>query len=120
MLKLNNQQCEEIATSQYELFRPYLTNVQLASSSSANRQGAKDKLQRMSNQDFVNMSIDIYDELRRRKVNSPDVPFLPVNPALPANKNGAVYLINIAPKTSNVGINKIQFIMFRCNKRNRI
>lgn len=35
------------------------------------------------------MSVDIFDELQRRKDNSPDIPFLPVDPNLAANKNAA-------------------------------
>lgn len=89
MLKLSPADCIEKATQQYNTFRPYLASFQITSTNSANRAGAKEKLSRMSNQDFINMSIDIYDELMRRKDGSPDVPFLPVNPNLPANKNGA-------------------------------
>jgi len=89
MQKLSPTECIEKATLQYQSFRPYLAAYQITVSNSSNRAGAKDKLQRMSNQDFINMSIDIYDELQRRKENSPDIPFLPVNPQLPANKNGA-------------------------------
>ncbi|KAJ3222037.1 component of the polarisome [Clydaea vesicula] len=84
------QECQDLASQHYELFRPYLQSSQAhQQANSTNRVSAKDKLQRMANQDFINMSVDIYDELKRRKENSPDVPFLPVRTDLAPNKNAA-------------------------------
>jgi hypothetical protein len=71
---MSGQQGEIIATQQYEALRLYLDSFlqsqKLAGNASNQRASAKDKLTRLSKQQFVDLSTDVYDEMNRRQMNS--------------------------------------------------
>lgn len=64
----------EVARSHYAALRKYLASHLLKEQNfgiSPQRQSARDKLVRLTQQQFQELSTDVYDELTRRLLNSP-------------------------------------------------
>ncbi|CAG8810963.1 45288_t:CDS:2 [Gigaspora margarita] len=72
----------DIATTQYEALKSFL-ETHLANV------GAKEKLNKLTQVQFYELSTDVYDELTRRQMNSNDVPFLPVHDNFHPKRNQA-------------------------------
>ncbi|KAI8928418.1 hypothetical protein BC831DRAFT_503408 [Entophlyctis helioformis] len=75
---------ERVFSSHYALFRDYLGTFDARSATKA----TTDRLTRLPPEQLLDISRDLYDEVNRR-VNEPDVPFLPVRPDLLPTRNQA-------------------------------
>lgn len=83
---------DTFATQQYEAIRLYLDSFlqqQRGLAATQQRATAKDKMTRLTKQQFFDLSTDVYDEMNRRQANSNDVPFLPVREDLHPKRNQA-------------------------------
>ncbi|KAJ3108522.1 component of the polarisome, partial [Physocladia obscura] len=90
---------DEIAHSQFVTLARFLgfspqTLAQNANNANnpnlaASRQNAKDKMMRLSKQQFMDLSTDVTDEINRRAVASPEVPFLPLSELYQPKRNQA-------------------------------
>ncbi|KAI9341555.1 hypothetical protein DFJ73DRAFT_843655 [Zopfochytrium polystomum] len=90
------------AYQQYEAIRLYLDSFlqsQRGSASSQQREAAKDKMTKLSKQQFFDLSTDVYDEMNRRQMNSNEVPFLPVRDDLHPRRNQARQKLATLPST---------------------
>ncbi|KAJ3222036.1 hypothetical protein HK099_002774 [Clydaea vesicula] len=79
------EQATELATKHYEGYRKYLQN-HVSSSTSARRAAQMEKMTRMSNQELIVMSINVFDEMNRR-VRTPQLLKLPPREDLSQKKN---------------------------------
>ncbi|KAJ3094223.1 component of the polarisome [Phlyctochytrium planicorne] len=79
---------------QYDALRQYLeaylqTQKQQSGSQSTQRASAREKLTKLTKQQFSELATDVYDEMKRRQLNSNDAPFLSVRDDLHAKRNQA-------------------------------
>jgi hypothetical protein len=74
--------------SQFALLNAFLSSDPQPPTLSAQRASARDKLGRLSAQQFDELATDVYDELSRRQ-NTPDHPFLPVSETYHPKRNQA-------------------------------
>jgi hypothetical protein len=74
--------------SQFALLNAFLSSDPQPPTLSAQRASARDKLGRLSPQQFDELATDVYDELSRRQ-NTPDHPFLPVSETFHPKRNQA-------------------------------
>ncbi|KAJ3003397.1 hypothetical protein HKX48_001779 [Thoreauomyces humboldtii] len=79
----------ELFTSHYDLLRRYLASFLQEQAAQLGRTNAKDKLARLSAPQFVELSIDVFDETNRRLKGNPDVPFLAVMSNFTPKRNQA-------------------------------
>ncbi|KAJ3413524.1 component of the polarisome [Chytridiales sp. JEL 0842] len=90
---MSSSASDSIAVQQYESLRLYLDSFlqsqKMAGNSSQQRANAKDKLAKLSKQQFIDLSTDVYDEMNRRQMQSNEVPFLPVRDDLHPKRNQA-------------------------------
>jgi uncharacterized coiled-coil DUF342 family protein len=92
----------EVAKTHYFALRKYLASHLLKEQTdgiSLQRQSARDKLVRLTQQQFQELSTDVYDELTRRLLNSPTVPFLPLKDEYHPKRNQARQKLATLPKT---------------------
>ncbi|KAI0031844.1 hypothetical protein K488DRAFT_78811 [Vararia minispora EC-137] len=84
------QDTRQIARIHYEELSKYLASY-LANEPANSRSAARQKLTRLTRQQFQELSTDVYDELIRRKSNtdSNDIPFLPVRDDFHPKRNQA-------------------------------
>ncbi|KAI5118308.1 hypothetical protein M0805_006476 [Coniferiporia weirii] len=88
-----------IAKVHYEEMASYLEN-HLAREPANARASARDKLTRLTRQQFQELSTDVFDELLRRKNNAEnEVPFLPVRDDFHPKRNQARQKLATLPKT---------------------
>ncbi|KAH8115471.1 hypothetical protein DFH11DRAFT_1688560 [Phellopilus nigrolimitatus] len=89
-----------IAKVHYEEMATYLEN-HLAKEPANARASAREKLTRLTRQQFQELSTDVYDELLRRKNNTEneEVPFLPVRDDFHPKRNQARQKLATLPKT---------------------
>jgi len=76
-----------VARTYYDELGKYLVSY-LAKETADSRSTARQKLTRLTRQQFEELSTDVYDELIRRK-NNPEVPFLPVRDDFHPKRNQA-------------------------------
>ncbi|KAI8811148.1 hypothetical protein BJ742DRAFT_152785 [Cladochytrium replicatum] len=89
---LARDQFMDLAQQHHEALRQYTASYVLSqknSRQSSQRASAREKLTRLTKLQFEELSTNVYDEMRRRVVNSPEVPFLPVNPDYHPKRNQA-------------------------------
>ncbi|KAI8831569.1 hypothetical protein BC829DRAFT_449332 [Chytridium lagenaria] len=84
---------DPVYQEQYDALRQYLesylqTQKQSASQSSQ-RASAREKLTKLTRQQFSELATDVYDEMKRRQYNSSDAPFLSVRDDLHPKRNQA-------------------------------
>ncbi|KAI8913692.1 hypothetical protein EDD86DRAFT_187488, partial [Gorgonomyces haynaldii] len=72
----------------YGVLREYLASY-IQSGQGRGRISAKDRLNRLPPDQFLDVSTDLVDEIERRNANNKDVPFLPVRPDLVPKRNQA-------------------------------
>ena len=91
----------DIAKTHYTALRKYLAShlIKEKLGISAQRQSARDKLVRLTQQQFQELSTDVYDELCRRLMNSPTVPFLPLKTEYHPKRNQARQKLATLPKS---------------------
>ncbi|THG98490.1 hypothetical protein EW145_g7419 [Phellinidium pouzarii] len=88
-----------IASVHYEEMATYLEN-HLAKEPANARASAREKLTRLTRQQFQELSTDVYDELLRRRNNAEnEVPFLPVRDDFHPKRNQARQKLATLPKT---------------------
>ncbi|KDQ11966.1 hypothetical protein BOTBODRAFT_113544 [Botryobasidium botryosum FD-172 SS1] len=89
-----------IARSHHDELRTFLASHLLKEPINS-RSNAREKLTRLTRQQFQELSTDVYDELIRRKTNSTqnDVPFLPVRDDFHPKRNQARQKLATLPKT---------------------
>lgn len=66
---------------------------------STQRRSAREKLVRLTQQQFQELSTDVYDELVRRENNDPTAPFLEVRSEFHPKRNQARQKLATLPKT---------------------
>ncbi|KAJ3015900.1 component of the polarisome [Thoreauomyces humboldtii] len=83
----------EVAATHYEHLRSYLQSYlqsqRAAGTHSNQRTSAREKLTRLTRQQFTELSTDVFDEMNRRQADSGDVPFLPVRDDFHPKRNQA-------------------------------
>lgn len=82
----------ELAIIHYISLSDYLgsiTQKELISGVSPQRQSARQKLSRLSSSQFEELSTDVYDEMERRVKHAQEVPFLPLQSSLHQKRNQA-------------------------------
>ncbi|KAJ3290305.1 component of the polarisome [Borealophlyctis nickersoniae] len=83
----------EIAATHYESLRQYLASYLQSQRSGNNpsnqRSSAREKLTRLTKQQFTELSTDVFDEMNRRQLNSQEAPFLPVRDDFHPKRNQA-------------------------------
>ncbi|RKP08146.1 hypothetical protein THASP1DRAFT_23809 [Thamnocephalis sphaerospora] len=91
----------EIARTHYSSLKRYLYQHLLKEKHgvSAQRKSARDKLVRLTQQQFQELSTDVYDELTRREANDPHMPHLPVKDEFHPKRNQARQKLATLPKT---------------------
>ncbi|KAJ3029765.1 UNVERIFIED_CONTAM: component of the polarisome [Siphonaria sp. JEL0065] len=87
---------DDLAIGQYETLANYLGFTPATLQQNANqaaiassRQGAKDKMMRLSKQQFMDLSTDVTDEIKRRNLDQKEVPFLPLSDQFLPKRNQA-------------------------------
>ncbi|KNE58151.1 hypothetical protein AMAG_04966 [Allomyces macrogynus ATCC 38327] len=89
----------ELALQYYQGLGQFLEHSDRSQLSiSQQRQSARDKLSRLSKQQFQELSTDVYDEMSRRVRNDPNEPFLPVRNDLHPKRNQARQKLATLPK----------------------
>ncbi|KAJ3330386.1 component of the polarisome [Blyttiomyces sp. JEL0837] len=75
----------------YEALRQYLDSYLQSQKASASQHmaSAREKMTRLSKQQFFDLATDVYDEMNRRQTGSKDLPFLPVRDDLHPKRNQA-------------------------------
>ncbi|TPX71731.1 hypothetical protein SpCBS45565_g00893 [Spizellomyces sp. 'palustris'] len=90
---MSQDQVMDIASTHYERLRSYLSaylQSQRASGNQSNqRTSAREKLTRLTKQQFTELSTDVFDEMNRRQLDSKEVPFLPVRDDFHPKRNQA-------------------------------
>jgi hypothetical protein len=91
----------EVAQTHYHTLKRFLHQHLLRERQgvSPQRRSAREKLVRLTQQQFQELSTDVYDELLRREANDPDVPFLPVKEEFHPKRNQARQKLATLPKT---------------------
>ncbi|RKP25854.1 hypothetical protein SYNPS1DRAFT_22269 [Syncephalis pseudoplumigaleata] len=91
----------EIARTHYTSLKRYLYQHLLKERNgvSAQRRSAREKLVRLTLQQFQELSTDVYDELVRRESNDPTMPFLAVKSEFHPKRNQARQKLATLPKT---------------------
>ncbi|KAJ1558539.1 component of the polarisome, partial [Nowakowskiella sp. JEL0078] len=82
----------DVAFIHFEALKQYAASYvqsQANSRQSSQRASARDKLTRLTRQQFEELCTNVFDEMRRRQYNSHDVPFLPVNNEYHPKRNQA-------------------------------
>ncbi|CAG8442542.1 17767_t:CDS:10 [Funneliformis caledonium] len=83
----------EIAITHYEALKKFLAKhlarARRRSSKQTSRTNAREKLTRLTKQQFQELSTDVYDELTRRLLDTNEVPFLPVKDEFHPKRNQA-------------------------------
>ncbi|CAG8808182.1 19818_t:CDS:2, partial [Racocetra persica] len=88
-----------VATTQYEALKSFL-EIHLANENAdGSRAGAKEKLNKLTQVQFYELSTDVYDELTRRQMNSNEAPFLPVRDEFHPKRNQARQKLATLPTT---------------------
>ncbi|KAJ1549635.1 hypothetical protein HK405_001061 [Cladochytrium tenue] len=107
----------QILYSDYESIRQYLSSYLIAlaenvpytpasaslsfaarvARSSPQRASAQEKMSRLPAQPFLDLATNVIDEMNRRIMDNPDVPFLPVRPDLDMRKNQARQKLGTLP-----------------------
>lgn len=77
--------------SQYAALRAFFgpRDVLSGSAASPQRQSAREKLTRLTKQQFQELSTDVFDEMKRRQLDAAEVPFLPVRDDFHPKRNQA-------------------------------
>ncbi|KAJ1569780.1 component of the polarisome [Nowakowskiella sp. JEL0078] len=82
----------DVAFIHFEALKQYAASYlqsQANSRQSSQRASAREKLTRLTRQQFEELCTNVFDEMRRRQYNSHDVPFLPVNNEYHPKRNQA-------------------------------
>ncbi|KAJ3241069.1 component of the polarisome [Chytriomyces hyalinus] len=87
---------DDAAAQQYDVLASFLGFTAATLAANANqaaiatsRQGAKEKMMRLSRQQFMDLSTDVTDEIKRRIADVKDVPFLPLSDLYLPKRNQA-------------------------------
>ncbi|CAG8669860.1 31597_t:CDS:10 [Gigaspora margarita] len=88
----------DIAITHYEAFKKFLASHLAKEQANGSRTNARDKLTRLTKQQFQELSTDVYDELSRRLLGSNAVPFLPVCDDFHPKRNQARQKLATLPK----------------------
>ncbi|KAL1919686.1 uncharacterized protein VTP21DRAFT_1617 [Calcarisporiella thermophila] len=94
----NNDSSFEIARLHYEALRNYLEIDSSRDNIANQRASARDKLSRLTRNQFTELSTDVYDELQRRLKSDKDAPFLPVRKDFNPKRNQARQKLATLPK----------------------
>ncbi|KAI8056764.1 hypothetical protein BDF22DRAFT_740269 [Syncephalis plumigaleata] len=91
----------EVARTHYISLKRYLYQHLLRERNgvSSQRRSAREKLVRLTQQQFQELSTDVYDELVRRENNDPTMPFLEVKSEFHPKRNQARQKLATLPKT---------------------
>ncbi|KAJ3125472.1 component of the polarisome, partial [Nowakowskiella sp. JEL0407] len=84
----------DVAYMHYESLKQYAASYLQGQAQSGNRQSsqrasAREKLTRLTRQQFEELCTNVFDEMRRRQYNSHEYPFLPINPDYHPKRNQA-------------------------------
>ncbi|KAH8549939.1 hypothetical protein BGW37DRAFT_428357 [Umbelopsis sp. PMI_123] len=93
---------EATARAFYYEIKAYIASLlarEAAEGVSPQRAGARSKLTKLSNQQFHELSMDVYDELMRRNADDRMFPFLPVRDDFHPKRNQARQKLATLPKT---------------------
>ncbi|KAL1917271.1 uncharacterized protein VTP21DRAFT_4927 [Calcarisporiella thermophila] len=82
----------------YEAFTRFLEDHLAKDQTLTQRSSAKDKLTRLTRQQFQELSTDVYDELMRRSNKPDEIPFLPVRNDFHPKRNQARQKLATLPK----------------------
>ncbi|CAG8485028.1 4490_t:CDS:10 [Diversispora eburnea] len=88
----------EIAITHYEALKSFLATHLAREQTNGSRTNAREKLTKLSKQQFQELSTDVYDELTRRLLDSNEVPFLPVRDEFHPKRNQARQKLATLPK----------------------
>ncbi|KNC98726.1 uncharacterized protein SPPG_06404 [Spizellomyces punctatus DAOM BR117] len=80
---------DDVYSTHYDVMRRYLTTFLQEQGSMLGRNNAKEKLGRLSERQFYDLSTDVFDEINRRRENDRNVPFLPVRNEFTPKRNQA-------------------------------
>ncbi|TPX72919.1 hypothetical protein SpCBS45565_g00392 [Spizellomyces sp. 'palustris'] len=80
---------DDVFSTHYDMMRRYLTTFLQEQGSMLGRNNAKEKLGRLSERQFYDLSTDVFDEINRRRENDRNVPFLPVRNEFTPKRNQA-------------------------------
>ncbi|KAJ3044724.1 component of the polarisome [Rhizophlyctis rosea] len=90
---MSRDQAGDVASTHYESLRQYLSSYlqsqRNAGGPSNQRSSAREKLTRLTKQQFTELSTDVFDEMNRRQLDSRDAPFLPVRDDFHPKRNQA-------------------------------
>ncbi|KAK9767576.1 component of the polarisome [Basidiobolus ranarum] len=91
----------DLAITHHEGLRTYLSSYLQREQAgiSEQRKSAREKLTKLSRQQFQELSTDVYDELTRRMLNSSQAPFLPVSDDFHPKRNQARQKLATLSKT---------------------
>ncbi|CAG8745545.1 28698_t:CDS:2 [Dentiscutata erythropus] len=89
----------DVAITQYEALKSFLETHLTNENSDNSRVGAKEKLNKLTQVQFYELSTDVYDELTRRVMNSNEVPFLAVRDEFHPKRNQARQKLATLPMT---------------------
>ncbi|KAL1923005.1 uncharacterized protein VTP21DRAFT_9381 [Calcarisporiella thermophila] len=93
----SNSPPSETARIHYEALRRYLSSQ--PNQNLTQRSSAKEKLTRLTRNQFHELSVDVYDELMRRQNDADKIPFLPVRDDFHPKRNQARQKLATLPKT---------------------
>ncbi|RIA79257.1 hypothetical protein C1645_746024 [Glomus cerebriforme] len=79
----------ETAITHYEALKKFLARHLAREQANGSRTNAREKLTRLTKQQFQELSTDVYDELTRRLMDTNEVPFLPVRDEFHPKRNQA-------------------------------
>ncbi|KAL1916207.1 uncharacterized protein VTP21DRAFT_5824 [Calcarisporiella thermophila] len=96
--KISAADAFEIAKSHHASFRQFLSDRLGKEFPSNPRSTARDKLTRLTRQQFQELSTDVFDELMRRNMNDKNTPFLPVRDDFHPKRNQARQKLATLPK----------------------
>ncbi|CAJ0829761.1 3840_t:CDS:2 [Entrophospora sp. SA101] len=89
----------ETAILHYEAFKRFLSSHLAREQANGSRTNARDKLTRLTKNQFQELSTDVYDELTRRIRDSNEAPFLPVRDEFHPKRNQARQKLATLPKS---------------------
>ncbi|CAG8686615.1 12067_t:CDS:2, partial [Acaulospora colombiana] len=88
----------DVAITHYEALKSFLASHLAKEQANSSRTNAREKLTKLTKQQFQELSTDVYDELTRRLLDSNEVPFLPLRDDFHPKRNQARQKLATLPK----------------------
>ncbi|CAG8568124.1 289_t:CDS:10 [Acaulospora morrowiae] len=89
----------DVAITHYEALKSFLDTHLAKEQPNSSRTNAREKLSKLTKQQFQELSTDVYDELTRRLLDSVEVPFLPLREEFHPKRNQARQKLATLPKS---------------------